>query len=100
MKEHTFTKGDIVQIINEEHMFQGQVCQIIVCAMTRYLQHLSDGQKIWVSNYEISRQLGDEQERELYKAQLIQMQHLAVDLGDEQWFNEIRAKLDSLVEAS
>ncbi len=92
-----FQRGDFVQVINEENYLYQEIGEIR-CIKTngQFSLRLADGQEILVSRLEVAPWLGHEKEKKLFKAHLLQMQALAVEVSDRQWFDELGQILKEL----
>lgn len=95
---HLFQIGDQVMVMNEEDTLFSQVGSI--CAQgfmgKKYLVAFDNGEKQYYDAMEITHWINSTNELKLYKAQLLQLQSLAVDLGDKNWFEEIGKVLKQL----
>jgi hypothetical protein len=88
--------GTVVKVINSENHFYGLVCRIAgVESGGQYFVNFCDKKLLFLPQ-EIVPWLEETRYKELYKAHLIQLQILAVDIGDRQWFDEIVDKLKEL----
>lgn len=92
-----FRKGDLVQVVNEENYLYEEIGEIRSIGHNgRFFIRLADGQETIVSSQEIAPWLGSAIQKQLYKAHLFQLQSLAVDISDRQWFEEIGKIIDTL----
>lgn len=93
----SYQKGQMIQIINDEHPLYGEMGEIDSYNMYgQYLVKLAGGNWISIFPFEIGPWLGEKMEQELYRAQLLQLQLLAIDHHDRQWFEDLRAILRQL----
>lgn len=85
-----FQKGNFVQVIDEDHQLYGEIGEISSIGLQgRYLVKFVNGHEMVLKIQEIALWLGYDTDMKLRKAQLLQLQSLAVDLADKQWFEEI-----------
>lgn len=92
-----FRKGDIVQVVNEENYLYEEIGEIRSIGLNGWFSiRLADGQETIVSTQEIAPWLGSAIEKKLWKAHLLQLQSLAVDISDRQWFEELGKILKTL----
>jgi hypothetical protein len=83
-----FQQGDMVQIINHQSPLYGMILTVDSIQSGKYFVALG-GQKNKFFLHDLGPWLGYHFHKKLYKAHLIQMQILAVDVGDRAWFDEI-----------
>lgn len=96
-KNALFQKGNFVQVVDEDHQLFEEIGEISsIGVQGRYLVKFSNGHEMVLKIQEIALWLGYETDMKLHKAHLLQMQSLAVDLGDKQWFEEIGEILKKL----
>jgi hypothetical protein len=84
-----FQKNDQIQIVNSLSPFYSELAKIVDIRSDYYFVRLQDGIVIRVNFEDISPWFKTKDERILYRAQLFQMQLLAVDSNDPQWFYQI-----------
>lgn len=92
---HLFRHGDMVQIINPDSPLYGMLTTVHIHDQT-YFVAFDNGEKIEILLHDVGPWLGYHFQKNLYRANLIQMQILAVDLGDRVWFDEIRDMIERL----
>lgn len=92
-----YQKGETVTILKDDDPFHETKCSIISCEKdNRYLVRVKTGRKRSYKAEHLVAQLSHVEEQKLYREQLIQLQLLAVDLGDESWFEEVGRKRELL----
>lgn len=91
-----FQQGDIVQIINHQSPLYGMLLTLESIQGDKYLVSLVGGQKNDFFLHDLGPWLGYHFHKKLYKAHLIQIQILAVDIGDRPWFDEIKEVIKKL----
>lgn len=92
-----FQKGNFVQVIDEDHQLWGEIGEISSIGLHgRYLVKFANGHEMVLKIQEMAMWLGYDTDMKLHKAQLLQLQSLAVDLSDKQWFEEIGELLKKL----
>ncbi|WP_017727830.1 hypothetical protein [Halalkalibacterium ligniniphilum] len=87
--QRAFQAGDVVRIINPNNLLYGEVSIIDSQKENYYILNLSNGKKITCYHQDIVSCLSYKEYKKLLKAHLIQLQILAVDLGDKKWFEEL-----------
>ncbi len=84
-----FQAGDVVRIINHNSLLYGEVLMIDSQKENYYILNLANGKKITCYHQDIVSWLKPNEYKKLYRAQLIQMQILAVDTDDREWFDKL-----------
>lgn len=97
--DRTFKQGDSVQIIDPENPLYGSLGTVFRLKDKKCHVRFDDGQILEFSLHDIGPILDYQTHKTLYRSHLIQLQLLAVDIGDRTWFEEIKGiiiKLDYL----
>ncbi|WP_102346350.1 hypothetical protein [Bacillus sp. Marseille-P3661] len=93
---YSFKKGDIVKVMNDA-VFDGEICEFDkIKPKGEHLVKLNDGRLVCIAPKYLKLLWTKEEEFELRKEQLIQLQVLAVDMGDKEWFEVIGRKLEDI----
>ena len=92
----SFQQGDLVQIIDPSSPQYSLLVTIVSIKDGKCIVKLEDGQNIELSLHDLGPVLDYRAHKTLYRAHLIQMQLLAVDLGDRKWFDELKEIIEKL----
>ncbi|MEW9672741.1 hypothetical protein [Ammoniphilus sp. 3BR4] len=90
-----FRHGDMVRIINPDSPLYGMLMTVHIQDQT-YFVIFDNEKKLELPHHEFGPWLGYHFYKSLYRAHLLQLQLLAVDLGDRTWFDEIRNVIERL----